>query len=262
MPIRTFPLGGRGRVRTGGASLVGAVLIGVACAIAAAPAQAEVRFSRTGPGDFRVSVMSWWDIPFRSIVRQQHDFSCGSAAVATLLTHHYGRPTAEREAFVTMWRDGDQERIRKTGFSMFEMKTFLDGLGYPTIGVRLSMDQMRKIDRPVIVLIDLKGYKHFVVVKGVRGDRILLGDPTLGLTEYDLADFEAIWNGIALAVTEPPEGVAPAFDLAGDWGPWSQAPLDAGGEGIRIAAGDLTTHLPPTYQLTPQLLIDVRAGTP
>ena len=27
---------------------------------------------------------------FRTTLRQQYDFSCGSAAVATLLTHHYG----------------------------------------------------------------------------------------------------------------------------------------------------------------------------
>jgi uncharacterized protein len=33
---------------------------------------------------------------FKEIVRQQYDFSCGSAALATLLTFHYGHAIDER----------------------------------------------------------------------------------------------------------------------------------------------------------------------
>ncbi|MFN3389386.1 MAG: C39 family peptidase [Allosphingosinicella sp.] len=252
------------RCRSGrGRALIGAGGLGFAAGVLAlaAPAASEVRLGREGAGDFRVSVMSWWEIPFRSIVRQQHDFSCGSAAVATLLTYHYGRPTPERESFAAMWRGGDQERIRKTGFSMFEMKTFLDGLGYRAAGVRLTPDQLRSLTRPIIVLIDLNGFKHFVVVKGVSGERILLGDPMLGLTQYDMADFARMWNNIGLVILEAPTEDGPLFNLASDWGPWSQAPLDAGNGALRVASGDLTTHLPPSYQLTPQMLLDVRVGT-
>jgi uncharacterized protein len=75
---------------------------------------------RLGPeamgGNYNVQVMSWAEIPFRTIVRQQYDFSCGSAAVATLLTHHYGRPTAEHHSFAAMWKAGDQKIIQKSGF--------------------------------------------------------------------------------------------------------------------------------------------------
>src|SRR5437764_6758368 len=70
---------------------------------------------------YRVSVMSWWGIPFRSVVHQQYDFSCGSAAVATLLTYNYAAPTTERTTFAKMWQAGDQKLIRKSGFSMLDM---------------------------------------------------------------------------------------------------------------------------------------------
>ena len=45
-------------------------------------AAAQVRLS-ADPGPANVQVMTWRDIPFRTVVRQQHDYSCGSAAVAT-----------------------------------------------------------------------------------------------------------------------------------------------------------------------------------
>ena len=222
-------------------------------------ADAQVRLVNEAGGNYEVYVMSWWEIPFRSVVRQQYDFSCGSAAISTLLTYHFGRPTSERESFKAMWEQGDQETIKKVGFSMFEMKTFVEKLGYRAEGYRLTPAKLAKLPRPSIVLVELKGFKHFVVVKGVRGDRILVGDPMLGLSEYSLADFSKIWNGIALVVVDAPDDRKPRFNLAGDWGPWSKAPLE--GDAIRVLADDLTTYLPPSYQLTPQILLDVRVGT-
>jgi hypothetical protein len=234
-------------------------LAGLVALLAAEPAFSQVRLHGESGGNYQVQVMSWWDIPFRSVVRQQHDFSCGSAALATLLTHHYGRATPERRPFAVMWEAGDKESIRTTGFSMLDMKAYLNAEGYRAEGFRLTPDQLAELRRPVIVLIELRGYKHFVVVKGVRGDRILVGDPMLGLTEFALADFASLWNGIALAIIETPDNVPPRYNLAGDWGPWSTSPLEE--NALLVATGDLTTHLPPEYQLTPQILLDVRVGT-
>jgi len=247
---------GRGAARTVLAATAAAML-----ATGAMPAAAQIRLSReTAGGDYRLRVMSWWEIPFRSIVRQQYDFSCGSAAVATLLTYHYDRPTSEQESFAWMWRNGNQETIRRVGFSMFEMRNYLNSIGLRAEGYRLTVDQLRRLERPSIALINAGGFRHFVVVKGVRGDRILLGDPIRGLTQYSLSDFQEMWNGIVLAIAENDEIPEPRFDLASDWGPWSRAPMEDVG-GIRIAVGDLTSNLPPAYQITPELLLAVRVGT-
>ena len=222
-------------------------------------ASAEVRLSGETNGNYTVKVMSWWEIPFRSVVRQQYDFSCGSAAVATLLSYHYDRPTPEREAFARMWKAGDQAVIRKAGFSMLDMKKFLEGVGRQADGYRLGEEGLLKLKRPAVVLLDLNGFKHFVVVKGVRDGRVLVGDPLLGLNEYALADFMKTWNGIALIIRSEGQPKAPGFNLAGDWGPWSKAPMEDGA--MHIAADDFTNHLPPSYQLSPQILLDVRVGT-
>jgi predicted double-glycine peptidase len=160
-----------------------------------------------------------------------------------------------------MWAKGDKELIRKVGFSMFDMKNYLTNLGYTTEGFRLKVSDLQKVKRPVIVLLDLNGFKHFVVVKGISKDRILTGDSVLGLTQYSLADFEKMWNGIALAIVKTPTGNKGRYNLSGDWGPWSQSPLEEGNDSLAVSIGDLTSHLPPEYQLTPTILLDVRVGT-
>lgn len=227
--------------------------------LASSPAPAEVRFSGEAGGNYRVAVMSWWEIPYRSVIRQQYDFSCGSAAVATLLTFHFDRPTPERAVFASMWKNGDQATIRKVGFSMFEMKTYLATRGIEAQGFRLGEAGLKKLTRPAIVLLNLKGFKHFVVVKGVRKNRVVVGDPMLGLNEYSLEDFAKVWNGIALMVPPRDGSMHQEFNLANDWGPWSTAPMEDGA--LRVAADDFMSHLPPSYQITPQILLDVHVGT-
>src|SRR3546814_19943743 len=105
------------------------------------------------------SDLTWWDIPFRSVIRQRYDFSCGSAALATLLTYHYGAPTSEAMPFRAMWEKGDREAIRKVGFSMLDMKTYLASRGFRAEGFRITVDQLKLVKRPTIVLMDLKGFK-------------------------------------------------------------------------------------------------------
>ncbi len=223
-------------------------------------ARAEVRLTPdVGGANYAVRVMSWAEIPFRSVVRQQYDFSCGSAAVATLMSYHYQIPTPESVPFKAMWTDGEQGKIRKSGFSMLDMKYYLTARGLKAEGFKFTTEQLEKSGRPGIVLINLAGFKHFVVLKGIRGGRVLVGDPIIGITDYSVADFNKIWNGIILSVVKPDENRRPTFNLASDWGPWSRAPME---ENALIASiGDITNDLPPIYQLTPQILLDVRVGT-
>jgi uncharacterized protein len=226
----------------------------------AAPAASQVQFVPEATGaNYTVSVKTWWDIPFRSIVRQRYDFSCGSAAVATLLTYHYGMPTTEDVPFAAMWEKGDQAVIKKAGFSMFDMKTYFQSKGFQAEGYRMSVADLRKFGRPSIILLDIEGYKHFVVVKGVRNDVVLVGDSVRGLTQYPIDEFNKAWNGIVLAITKAPSNRVAYFNLARDWNPWSTAPIDAT---VQIAPiGDITNNLPPVYQLRPQILIDARVGS-
>ncbi|MBY0423613.1 MAG: C39 family peptidase [Parvularculaceae bacterium] len=192
---------------------------------AATPAQAA-DFGVVGGGARPyVPVSTFADRKFKTIVRQQYDFSCGSAALATLLTHHYGRPTTERDAFETMWRVGDQARIRKLGFSMLEMKTFLETLGYRADGFRITLDRVAEVGVPGIALVEVKGYRHFVVVKGVTRDTVLVGDPAKGLIVRNRREFQSHWDGTILFIRSNVARGKTAFNQRADWSLAPDAPF-------------------------------------
>lgn len=63
-------------------------------------------------GDFRLTVKSFESRRFDSVLRQQYDFSCGSAAVASLLSFHYEDQVTEHEVFIDMLALADEEKVR------------------------------------------------------------------------------------------------------------------------------------------------------
>ncbi|MBP6031418.1 MAG: C39 family peptidase [Sphingobium sp.] len=159
-------------------------------------AEGRNRFELTLTQEYGLPVTSLIGRRFETVVRQQYDFSCGSAALATLLRFHYADAQSEQSVFVGMFRNGDQAQIRRQGFSLLDMKRYLADRGISADGYRVSLDQIVKARTPGIALIDYNGYRHFVVVKGIEGDTLLLGDPSLGLRRESRRVFQRQWNGV------------------------------------------------------------------
>lgn len=176
---------------------------------------------------FTVPVASMKQMRFQTTLRQQYDFSCGSAAVATLLTHHYGHPVSEAFVFEQMYAHGDQRKIRKEGFSLLDIKRFLAAQGFRADGFELPLQKLVDARLPAIVLVAEKGYHHFVVIKGIADGRILVGDPASGTRSLTRANFEAIWSNRLLFVIHG-AAQAPAFNRAADWRAAPHAPLETG----------------------------------
>ena len=203
----------------------------------------------TAPGAvYGLQVMSWRDIPFRTIVRQQYDYSCGSAALATLLRYHYGRNVGEAEIFKAMYEQGDQAKIRKVGFSLLDMKRYLQAEGILADGYRLTLEELISAPRPAIAVIKVGPYRHFVVIKGVSDHRILIGDPALGLKIYSLAQFQAMWDGVVFALHEG-GGLQGAFNQASEWRPWASSTSAPAMTDDSLSR--LTWAMPSLYQLAP-----------
>lgn len=197
----------------------------VALLLTAGAAQAAETRLITPGGSVAVAVTSLKEARFKSVVRQEHDFSCGSAAVATLLTYHYGRPTGEREVFEQMFAAGDQQAIQKYGFSMFDMQRYLGTLGLRADGFRVGLDKIAEVGVPAITLINLKGYNHFVVVKGLEGGDVLVGDPAMGLKAIPRAEFDAMWQGVMFVIRDDVEIGRQHFNQSGDWAVRRKAPF-------------------------------------
>ncbi|KWR89119.1 C39 family peptidase [Cupriavidus sp. IDO] len=165
---------------------------------------------------YSVPVTSLREARFKTTIRQQYDFSCGSAAVATLLTYQYGDPVSEQLVFANMYVNGDQAKIRQEGFSLLDMKRFLESRGFLADGYELPLSKLEETQVPAIVLVVENGYHHFVVVKGVKGDRVLIGDPARGTRAISREHFEQIWESQLLFVIHNRTEKA-RFNLAADW---------------------------------------------
>ena len=199
-----------------------------------------------GGARFSVPASSLKEIRYRSTLRQQYDFSCGSAALATLLTHHYATPVSEAQVFEAMYLHGDQRKIRKEGFSMLDMKRFLAARGLRADGFQLPLHKLVDAGLPAIVLVSDKGYHHFVVVKGVAGGRVLLGDPSSGARAMTREAFEAIWVSKLLFVIHGFQG-KPGFNALTDWRAAPAAPLAAAVVRDAVATPVLPKHGPGDF---------------
>jgi uncharacterized protein len=198
-------------------------------------------------GSFSVPVKSLKEARWDTVIRQQYDFSCGSAAVATLLSHHYGVKVDEAEVFQAMFQAGDQAKIRAEGFSMLDMKRFLDSRGLQSDGFRMTLDQLLKIGVPGIVLVNTQGYRHFVVLRGMRDGTILLADPAIGSITVPRAQFESIWDGTVLAARANLQVARNNFNSSRDWEPWPRAPITRGVD--RSGLGMFVLSLPGRNEL-------------
>ena len=202
----------------------GCVLALAACAAAqAGSVSVRVPYS----GSYAIHLTSLKEARFKTTVPQQYDFSCGSAATATLLTYQYGYPVTEADVFRQMYANGDQARIRKQGFSLLDMRRYLQSQGFQADGFELPLDKLFDEGLPAIVLLNDRGYRHFVVVKGLRRGRVLVGDPARGTRALTRADFERLWDNRVLFVVHNRRDLA-AFNQPLDWRTAPPAPLEMG----------------------------------
>ena len=178
-------------------------------------------------GNYRLHVTTLKEGRFRNTIHQKYDFSCGSAAVATLLTYQYGYPMSEQTAFAAMFAHGDRARIGKEGFSLLDIKRFLAALGFQADGFIVSLQKLRQARLPAIVLINEHGYRHFVVIKGVLAGRVLVGDPAKGTRSIPEAEFEKAWANHLVFVIHNHRDLA-VFNSRDDWRAAPMAMLAAG----------------------------------
>ena len=140
---------------------------------------------------------------FTNLVEQKTDFSCGAASMATILNQAYGWDLTEEQVIHGMLAVADEEQVRTKGFSMLDMKNYAANLGMRARGYRIESSQLKTVQIPVIVLIEVRGYKHFVVMQRTTNESVYVGDPVLGHKKMSMEEFIKGWNGIVFALIGP-----------------------------------------------------------
>ena len=160
-------------------------------------------YSVSLPGMAAERVRSLKEIREEGVVIQQWDTSCAAAALATVLTFTFGDPVSEQTVAQGMLRYTEPLRVRYLGgFSLLDMKRYVEERGYRATGFReLSFDDLVLFEG-AIVPVNLYGYNHFVVFKGLEEDGdVWLGDPAYGNRTMSRERFEGVWmEGMAFVV--------------------------------------------------------------
>ena len=130
-------------------------------------------------------VRSIIEMRHQNVVLQQWELSCAAAALATILRYQHGVPATERSVALGLidrqeyLANPDLVRIRQ-GFSLLDLKRYVDGLGYEGIGLgQLALPDLFE-RAPIIVPVNLQGFPHFVVFRGGTKHSVLLADPAFG----------------------------------------------------------------------------------
>ncbi|MNE14449.1 Lactococcin-G-processing and transport ATP-binding protein LagD [compost metagenome] len=177
------------------------LILSVLCFLSGALQAAQLPFAVL-PGGAMVfkQVESVRERRFSNLVEQKTDFSCGAAALATILREAYRFDVDEAFVINGMLAGADHELVRTQGFSMLDMKRYVENLGMRARGYRVPAAGLVQLKVPAIVLQEVRGYKHFVVLQRTQNGWVYIGDPVLGHKRYRLDDFLKGWNGIVFAV--------------------------------------------------------------
>ncbi len=124
------------------------------------------------------------------MVLQTEAAECGLACLAMIVAH-FGSPTD----IVTL--------RRRYGLSMrgVTLKDLIEMAGAAGLGarpVRLEMDELALLKTPCIIHWDLN---HFVVLKSVGRNDIVIHDPAAGVRRFSLAEASKHFTGVALELT-------------------------------------------------------------
>jgi predicted double-glycine peptidase len=126
------------------------------------------------------------------IVMQSTDYSCGPAALATVL-QNMGINSTEGELKVLAGTD-------TSGTTMHGLSEAAKVKGVNAVGMRLSVDDLRPNN---IVHIILDGEGHYSVIRKISSESVYLADPSLGNIEMTREKFNEIYTGNALLISGP-----------------------------------------------------------
>jgi len=179
--------------------------------------QFEMPQALLGGGHYTQSVTMepYSELKYKHIVRQAFDYSCGSAALVTILNYHLGVMVNEQQAMEGMLEKGEKEKIiERRGFSLLDMKRYVASMGLTGAGYKAEIKDLMELTEPAIVPIDYAGSKHFVVFRGIRDGIAYIADPSAGNYVFSVEEFARWWDKNTLFIISPAKGQQPLAQLA------------------------------------------------
>ncbi len=144
-----------------------------------------------------------------NVVMQQRDFSCGAAALATVLNYYWGENVSETALLVIIAKLLSPQELQDrvlNGLTLTDLKNVAQVGGYTAVLGKLSIEKLAESKLPLVVAITVNDYDHFVVVRGMDDEFVYIADPIYGKKKELIEVFEDQWQQNAiLAVIKPGE---------------------------------------------------------
>ena len=137
-----------------------------------------------------ISSETWKSIRDKKIEKQNDDFSCGSAAMATILRSFYGLDVYENDILEEVIKIGTD------GMASFsDLEQAVKKFGFKAIGLSVSFEKLKSIKIPAIVYLRYRGDDHFSVIRGISESGVVwLGDPSWGNRKFTEYQFKKMWE--------------------------------------------------------------------
>ncbi len=132
--------------------------------------------------------MSWRSIRDDRVAKQQLDYSCGAASVATILKEFYGLPVKERDVLERLTDDGR--------YTFADLATVVQTWGLAGGGIALSFEKLMELKVPAVAYVKYREQDHFTVIRGINPETriIKVADPSWGNKRFKEHQFRNIWE--------------------------------------------------------------------
>lgn len=138
---------------------------------------------------------SYLEKKYSSVDSQVFDYTCGIASLSNILKKYYGINESEMSLV--------SEMEIKPDYSFKDISNLASSRDIKTVGVKITLEQLRKIKKPMILYIERFGVGHFVIYGGVVGSYVKIDDPAWGTLKYTYGQFKKYWldsNGLGKAL--------------------------------------------------------------
>ena len=120
-------------------------------------------------------------------ILQQTQSDCGIACLASIINYYEGNAILHSIRHKT--------GTKKTGVTLLGLYEAASDYGFDVEGYRL--DDLSKLEppefQPSILHVVLNKLNHFVVFYGIKNNKAIIGDPSVGIVEWTLDKLDEVW---------------------------------------------------------------------
>lgn len=134
------------------------------------------------------TIRSWQSLRDDRVVKQQLDYSCGAASLATILREFYSLDLTEADILARLAEDGR--------YSFADLAAVVKTWGLVGGGIALSFEKLTELKVPAIAYVLYRGQDHFTVIRGINPSTgvVSVADPSWGNRRFKEYQFRRIWE--------------------------------------------------------------------